>query len=67
MSSSSNTRPHIAVVGVSALFPGSVDSTGFWKNILNGADLVGEVPPSHWLIEDYYDPDPKAEDKTYAR
>ena len=25
------------------------------------------MPPTHWLIDDYYDADPKAPDKTYAR
>ncbi|MEM1032878.1 MAG: beta-ketoacyl synthase N-terminal-like domain-containing protein [Myxococcota bacterium] len=59
--------PPIAVVGVSALFPGSVDKTGFWRDILAGRDLIGDVPPTHWLIEDYYDPDPSAPDKTYAK
>ena len=57
----------IAVVGVSALFPGSSDSRGFWSDILAGKDLITEVPESHWLIEDYYDPDPKALDKTYSK
>ncbi len=57
----------IAIVGVSAIFPGSIDKTGFWRDILAGKDLISDVPPSHWLIEDYYDPDPKARDKTYAR
>jgi len=56
----------IAVVGVSALFPGSLDKTGFWRDILAGSDLIKDVPASHWLIEDYYDPDPKAPDMTYA-
>ncbi|MCU0658695.1 MAG: acyltransferase domain-containing protein, partial [Polyangiaceae bacterium] len=60
-------RPPIAVVGVSALFPGSTHAEGFWKDILEGADRIGDVPPSHWLIEDYYDPNPAAQDKTYAR
>ena len=61
--------PHvpIAIVGVSALFPGSTDSNGFWRDILAGRDLIRDVPPSHWLIEDYYDPDPSAPDKTYAK
>ena len=49
----------IAVVGVSALFPGSVDHTGFWRDILAGTDLLTEIPESHWLIHDYYDPDPR--------
>jgi polyketide-type polyunsaturated fatty acid synthase PfaA len=70
--STPRTRPPeasmpIAVVGVSALFPGSTESGGFWKDILAGTDLVTDVPASHWLIEDFYDPDPKAPDKTYAR
>ncbi len=63
----SPNRQPIAVVGVSALFPGSIDATGFWRDILAGADLIRDVPASHWLVEDYYDPDPSAPDKTYAR
>ena len=61
------TRPPIAIVGVSALFPGSLDATGFWKDILEGNDLITDVPASHWLIDDYYDPDPSRPDKTYAK
>ncbi|MFM2248700.1 MAG: hypothetical protein RL071_4775, partial [Pseudomonadota bacterium] len=61
------TRQPIAVVGVSALFPGSTDERGFWRDILAGKDLITDVPAGHWLIEDYYDPDPSAPDKTYAR
>ncbi|CAN7252414.1 SDR family oxidoreductase [Pseudoduganella sp. LjRoot289] len=57
----------IAIVGVSALFPGATDIGGFWRNILAGRDLITDVPPSHWLIEDYYDPDPAATDKTYGK
>jgi acyl transferase domain-containing protein/NADP-dependent 3-hydroxy acid dehydrogenase YdfG len=57
----------IAIVGVSALFPGSLDHTGFWRDILAGRDLLTDVPASHWLIEDYYDPDPTKPDKTYAK
>ncbi len=56
----------IAIVGVSALFPGSLDNRGFWRDILSGRDLIGKVPPSHWLIDDYYDPDIFADDKTYS-
>ncbi|HEX7600806.1 MAG TPA: beta-ketoacyl synthase N-terminal-like domain-containing protein, partial [Polyangiaceae bacterium] len=57
----------VAVVGVSALFPGSSDGRGFWSDILAGRDLITEVPPTHWLVEDYYDPDPSAPDKTYCK
>ena len=68
MSSARNPlQQPIAVVGVSALFPGSSDASGFWRHILKGSDLLTDVPASHWRIDDYYDPDPAAPDKTYAR
>ncbi|WP_409340347.1 beta-ketoacyl synthase N-terminal-like domain-containing protein [Paenibacillus sp. MBLB4367] len=57
----------IAVVGVSALYPGSVDKHGFWRNILEGADLIQDIPDSHFLIDDYYDPDAREEDKIYTK
>jgi len=57
----------IAVVGVSALFPGSADARGFWADILAGRDLITDVPSTHWLMEDYYDPEPSALDKTYCK
>src|SRR5690606_719526 len=60
-------KSRIAVVGLATIFPGSVDATGFWRDILEGTDRITDVPPTHWLIEDYYDPDPSAPDKTYAR
>jgi len=65
--SSTPKKSSIAVVGVSALFPGSVNATGFWTDILRGSDLMSDVPASHWLVEDYYDPDPSVPDKTYAK
>src|SRR3990167_6977416 len=57
----------IAIIGVGTLYPGSADANGFWNDIVNGKDLVTDVPPSHWLISDYYDPDPQAFDKTYCK
>ena len=52
---------------MSALFPGSVDSTGFWGDILSGTDRMTDVPASHWLIDDHYDSDMMTPDKTYGR
>lgn len=57
----------IAVVGLGSLMPGSTDVSGFWQSIVRGHDQMTDVPPHRWLIEDYYDPDPRAPDKTYAR
>ncbi|MGP3750763.1 SDR family NAD(P)-dependent oxidoreductase [Streptomyces sp. IBSNAI001] len=57
----------IAVVGVGALMPGEHGADGFWRTVLAGRDLITDVPAARWLVEDYYDPDPTAPDKTYAR
>ena len=62
----SNNRPSIAIVGVSALFPGSTDAGGFWTDILAGVDLVEEIPKSHWLKDDYMHPELNTQDMTYA-
>ncbi|NWH09673.1 MAG: hypothetical protein HXY22_13690 [Alphaproteobacteria bacterium] len=61
-----DTSP-IAIVGLSAIFPGRGGVKGFWQDIIEGRDAIGDVPPGHWLISDYYDPDPNAEDKTYCK
>lgn len=63
----STKYPPVAIIGVSALFPGSTDARGFWRDILAGKDLLTEVPETHWLIEDFFDPDPAAADKVYCR
>src|SRR5688500_7838110 len=63
----SSSSPPIAIVGIGGLFPGAVDVAAFWRNIVRGVDLVTDVPATHWRIEDYFDADPKAPDKTYCR
>ena len=62
-----NTDKPVAIVGVGALFPGSSDATGFWRDVVAGRDLMRDVPPSHWSLDDYYDADPEAADHTYGR
>lgn len=62
-----STMEPIAVVGTSAIMPGAPDVDDFWRNILEGRDLMTDIPADRWLIEDYYDPDPKVQDRTYAK
>ncbi|MGW5644645.1 beta-ketoacyl synthase N-terminal-like domain-containing protein, partial [Saccharopolyspora sp. NPDC003752] len=57
----------VAVVGIACLFPQARNKQEFWTNVVRGRDCMEDVPESHWRIEDYYDPDPTAEDKTYCR
>jgi acyl transferase domain-containing protein/acyl carrier protein/NADP-dependent 3-hydroxy acid dehydrogenase YdfG len=57
----------VAVVGMSAIYPGYPGLDGFWRTITSGRDAITEVPPSHWLIADYFDPDPTKPDHTYCK
>ncbi|MFI6956521.1 SDR family NAD(P)-dependent oxidoreductase [Nocardia sp. NPDC050408] len=57
----------VAIVGIASLTPGASDSDTFWQTVLRGQDLLSDVPPTHWLIDDYFDPDPATKDRTYCR
>ncbi len=57
----------MAVIGMGCLFPQAENLARYWANIRDGKDSISDVPPSHWRPEDYFDPDPKAPDRTYAR
>ena len=59
--------PKVAIVGMAAMFPGETGTTGFWRTIARGEDAIGDVPPHYWRIDDYYDPDPAAPDRTYCK
>ncbi len=57
----------IAIIGLAGTFPQAQDANEFWRNVVSGRDCITDVPESSWRIADHYDPDPRAEDKTYAR
>ncbi len=57
----------IAIVGVGAILPDAPSAPAFWNNILDKKYSITDVPPERWRIEDYYDPDPGAPDKTYSK
>jgi acyl transferase domain-containing protein len=57
----------VAVVGVGAILPDAPDAAAFWRNLREGRYSITEVSPSRWDPELYFDPDPKAPDKTYSK
>ncbi len=65
--SSAPAASSLAIVGLGCLFPKADNVGAYWANIRQGVDAITEVPPSHWRTEDYFDNDPKAPDKVYAR
>ncbi|WP_063759893.1 type I polyketide synthase [Streptomyces sclerotialus] len=60
------TEP-VAIVGMSTIMPGARELDGYWRTIIEGRDLMTEVPADRWRVADFYDPDPAAEDKTYCK
>ncbi len=57
----------IAIIGIGAIMPGALNKEQYWKNILEGKSSIIEVPQDRWDWKLYYDPDPKALDKTYSK
>lgn len=57
----------VAIIGMACMFPQAPDLNRYWANLREGVDAIGDIPQSHWSISDYYDPDPKAMDKTYCQ
>ena len=57
----------IAIVGVGAVLPDAPDAPTFWENIKQGRYSISEVPRERWDPDLFWDPDPKAPDKTYSK
>src|SRR3989338_5677762 len=58
----------VAIVGVSARFPGHAsDCDAFWKVLHGGVDAVTEVPHERWDIDEMYDADPLIPNKMNTR
>ena len=57
----------VAIVGMASLLPRSEDLAAYWNNILREVDCITEVPDSRWDTDAYYDPNPRAVDKTYCK
>jgi NAD(P)-dependent dehydrogenase (short-subunit alcohol dehydrogenase family)/3-oxoacyl-(acyl-carrier-protein) synthase len=55
----------IAIVGMGVALPGASDPEAFWRTLIEGPELFGDVPPDRWDYRSFYAPDPTAEDKSY--
>ncbi|MGB3292556.1 MAG: type I polyketide synthase [Phormidesmis sp.] len=64
---SARTEP-IAIIGMGCRFPGEATSPEkFWQLLAAGRDAISTIPSERWDVEAYYDPDPEAKGKMYAR
>ncbi|MFI5978224.1 beta-ketoacyl synthase N-terminal-like domain-containing protein [Streptomyces sp. NPDC051452] len=60
----------VAIVGMAVLLPGAAGLDAYWRNLRDGVDAIGDVPPGRWDA-DYYHPGtadgPAAPDRVYCR
>ena len=57
----------VAIVGMAARLPGAATVEEFWANLAAGRDCTQEVPADRWDVDQWYDPDPLAPNRTYCR
>nr|VFJ45201.1 MAG: thioester reductase domain-containing protein [Candidatus Kentron sp. DK] len=63
---SARTMP-IAIIGMGCRFPGADSPDAYWRLLRDGIDAITEVPRERWDIDAWFDPDPEAPGKIYAR
>jgi enediyne polyketide synthase len=58
---------NLAVVGMACRYPDATSPRELWENALAGRRAFRQLPDERMRLEDYYDADPKAKDRFYAR
>ena len=58
----------IAVIGTSCRLPGGIDSPdALWEAVLQGADMITEIPADRWDVDEYFDPEPGVPGRSISR
>lgn len=58
----------IAIIGMACRFPGGANNLEqFWDNLFYGRDAIGEVPPTRFDINAYYDANPQNTKKIHTK
>lgn len=60
-------KEKVAIIGMGCVFPGAMDFTEYWQNIVEGKNCIKEVDPDFWKHEEFYDPDPTVPDMSYSK
>jgi acyl transferase domain-containing protein/D-arabinose 1-dehydrogenase-like Zn-dependent alcohol dehydrogenase/acyl carrier protein len=62
------TTLDIAIIGLTGRYPGHDDVEGYWQALMEGQDLIGEIPPERWDWRRYFgDPKEGEDSKTYSK
>ena len=57
----------VAIVGMACIYPGAPDLESYWANIIEGRDLVREVPAERWNASQYYQAGPTVAGKSPSK
>lgn len=58
----------VAIIGMACRLPGGIDSPEkLWQAALTGEDLITEIPPHRWDVDEFYDPERGVPDRSVSR
>ena len=57
----------IAIIGISVLLPGAGSLEEYWRNVLQKANCITEIPAHRWDWRLYFDSDKSRRDKIYSK
>ena len=58
----------IAIVSMACRFPHHSNSPeAYWESLAAGTDEIGDLPPDRWDLDSFFDADPEAPGRMYAR
>lgn len=58
----------LAIVGIGLRLPGGINNPeSFWQALIEGKNLISEVPPDRWNIKAFFDQDRTRTGKVYTR
>ena len=58
----------VAVIGMACRLPNGIDSPDrLWQALLQGEDLITEIPADRWDADEYYDPEPGVPGRSVSR
>jgi phthiocerol/phenolphthiocerol synthesis type-I polyketide synthase C len=56
----------IAIIGAAARLPGADDLDSYWRLLLEGRDVVSEIPDGRWTKSHFFHPKPGQAGKAYT-
>ncbi len=59
MSTATEVREPIAIIGISGRYPMAETLNDFWENLKSGKDCISEIPEDRWSLDGFFNPNDK--------